>query len=316
MVPQSWSQIDLRHLLTLRAVAREGSFAEAAAALGYTQSAISQQIAALERTVGHRLIERPGGRRRIWLTEAGELLLSHAETVFSALQEASSDLTALDEGRAGRLRVGTYQSVGTRILPAIVRRFHVVYPGIDLQVREPADDEELFSMLVRGGLDLSFALLPPPEEVFDGIELLVDPYVLVVGADSPLADATEPPTLKEIERLPLIGFRACRQERWLQAHLDAQGVRPTWAFRTDDNTTVQAMVGAGVGAALVPRLTIDPTDRATVAIELGDLVPPRRLGLVWIADSDRSAPAEGFIALAREIVASMANRPAEAHAGQ
>jgi DNA-binding transcriptional LysR family regulator len=315
MVPQGWSQIDLRHLIALRAVARERSFAEAAAALGYTQSAISQQMAALERTVGHRLIERPGGRRRVWLTEAGELLLAHADTVVTALQEASSDLAALGEGRAGRLRVGTYQSVGSRILPAIVRRFHVVHSGIELEVREPADDEELFAMLARGELDLSFALLPPPEDTFDGIELMHDPYVLLVAADAPLADSTAPPTLRDIERLPLIGFRACRQERWLELHFDSQGIRPTWAFRTDDNATMQAMVGVGVGAALVPRLTIDPTDPETVAIELGDLVPPRRLGLVWMADRTRSAPAEGFIALAREVIEALpghspASRPA------
>ena len=301
MGSQSWSQIELRHLLALRAVAREGSFAEAAAALGYTQSAISQQIAALERVVGHRLIERPGGRRRIWLTEAGESLLRHAETVFTELQAASEDLAALTAGSAGRLRVGTYQSVGARILPGIVRRFTAAYPGVALEVRESGNDEELFGMLGRAELELSFALLPAPEGPFDGIELLRDPYVLVVAADSPLVGA-EAPTLPEIARLPLIGFQECRQERWLESHIHAHAAKPNWVLRSDDNSTIQAMAAAGVGAALVPRLTIDPTDERTVVYELGELVPPRRLGLVWHSERSRSEAAESFIALAREVV--------------
>jgi DNA-binding transcriptional LysR family regulator len=301
MGSQSWSQIELRHLLALRAVAREGSFAEAAAALGYTQSAISQQIAALERVVGHRLIERPGGRRRIWLTEAGESLLRHAETVFTELQAASEDLAALTAGSAGRLRVGTYQSVGARILPGIVRRFTSAYPGVALEVRESGNDDELFGMLGRAELELSFALLPPPEGPFDGIELLRDPYVLVVAADSPLADSSETPSLQEIARLPLIGFQVCRQERWLESHIHAHAAKPNWVMRSDDNSTIQAMAAAGVGAALVPRLTIDPTDSRTVVHELGELVPPRRIGLVWHADRSRSEAAETFIALAREV---------------
>jgi DNA-binding transcriptional LysR family regulator len=300
MTSQSWSQLDLRHLLALQAVAREGSFAEGAAALGYTQSAISQQIGALERTVGHRLIERPGGRRPIWLTEAGELLLRHAEGAFAELQAATEDLAALSAGRLGRLRVGAYQSVGTRLLPAIVSRFNRIYPNVALELFEANDDDELFGMLGRGELDLSFALLPPPEGAFDGIELLRDPYVLVVAAGSPLAEPAETPTLQAIARLPLIGFKACRQERWLESHIQAHAARPQWVFRSDDNTTIQAMAAAEVGVALVPRLTIDPTDPATAVIELGELIPPRRLGLVWHADRSRSEAAETFIALARE----------------
>src|SRR5215813_12790179 len=112
MESDRWLGVELRHLAALQAVAETGSFGRAAERLGYTQSAISQQIATLERIVGQRLIDRPGGPRPVSLTEAGELLLRHADAIAARLQAAQADLAALDAGDAGPLRIGTYQSVG------------------------------------------------------------------------------------------------------------------------------------------------------------------------------------------------------------
>src|ERR687884_1256275 len=114
MEPDRWLGIELRHFLALEAVARTGSFGKAARALGYTQSAVSQQIATLERLVGERLVERPGGPRPVSLTEAGTVLLRHAEGIVARLRAAQADMQALQDGTAGSLRVGTYQSVGAR----------------------------------------------------------------------------------------------------------------------------------------------------------------------------------------------------------
>jgi DNA-binding transcriptional LysR family regulator len=298
MTSDGWPGLELRHLLALQAVAREGSFAGAAEALGYTQSAISQQISGLERAVGQRLVERPGGRRRIWLTEAGEALLRHADAIVSHVHAAAADVEALSAGRAGRLRVGTYQSVSAKILPPLIQRFRERFPDVSLELQEARDDAELYGLLERAELELSFGLLPAPEGPFEALELMRDPYVLVVPADSPLADRAQPPTLAEIAELPLVGFAECRQERWLETTLQARAAKPNWVFRSDDNTTIQAMAAAGVGAALMPELAVDAADQRTVAIELGDLVPPRRLGIVWHTDRTRSAAAEAFIELA------------------
>src|SRR5213080_4624492 len=112
MEPDRWLGIELRHLIALEAVSREGSFGRAATSLGYTQSAVSQQIATLERIVGERLLERPGGPRAVSLTEAGELLLRHAEAIVARLDAARADMASLRAGETGVLRVGTYQSVG------------------------------------------------------------------------------------------------------------------------------------------------------------------------------------------------------------
>src|SRR5205809_5351303 len=119
MEPDRWLGVELRHLIALEAVAREGSFGRAATSLGYTQSAVSQQIATLERIVGERLVERPGGPKAVSLTEAGELLLRHAQAIVARLVAAQADLSALSDGAAGVLRVGIYQSIGARVLPEL-----------------------------------------------------------------------------------------------------------------------------------------------------------------------------------------------------
>ena len=188
MEPDSWLGVELRHFLALEAVAKEGSFGKAAASLGYTQSAVSQQIATLERIVGHRLVERPGGPKPVSLTEAGRLLLIHADAIAARVAAAQADLTSLAEGQAGTLRVGVYQSVGQRILPEVMRRFLEAWPQVNVTLTESGDDEELLRLVERGQLDVTFADLPLCEGPFESVELMRDPYVLVVAAGSPLAD--------------------------------------------------------------------------------------------------------------------------------
>src|SRR5690348_15763282 len=160
MKPDTWLGIELRHFAALRAVAEAGTFGRAAQRLGYTQSAVSQQIAALERVVGERLIERPGGPRPVTLTEAGRLLLAHADAIVARLKAAQADMAALREGAAGTLRVGTFQSVGARVLPAVMARFTSEWPDIAIQLNESGNDEELALRVERGELDLAFVMLP------------------------------------------------------------------------------------------------------------------------------------------------------------
>src|SRR5207237_2781018 len=150
-----------------------------ATALGYTQSAVSQQIATLERLVGHKLLERPGGPRPVSLTEAGRLLLTHAESIAARVAAAQADLTALGDGEAGTLRIGVFQSVGQRILPELMRRFMESWPKVEVALTESADDTELLGLVERGELDLTFADLPLVHGPFGSVELLRDPSVLV-----------------------------------------------------------------------------------------------------------------------------------------
>jgi DNA-binding transcriptional LysR family regulator len=304
--------VELRHLLALQAIAQEGSFGRAATRLGYTQSAVSQQIAALERAVGEKLIDRPGGPRAVSLTEAGELLLRHADAIVARMQAAQADLAAFAEGAAGPLRVGTYQSVSTRLLPAIVRRFKEAFPKVEIQLSESSIDDELELRLERGEVDLSFVMLPMNEAPLEAEQLLVDPYVLVVPTGSPLAGRTKRPTLREIAEQPLIGYRQCRSNVAIETAIRRAGAEPNFVFRSDDNGTVQGLVGAGIGIALVPHLTLMPTDDAVEIIELGDLVPPRLIGIAWHRDRYRTPAAEAFVVTARDLVADAALQPVAA----
>src|SRR6185312_13859794 len=105
--PDRWNGVELRHLSALRAIAEEGTFGRAATRLGYTQSAVSQQIATLEKIVGEQLLARPGGPRPVTVTPAGELLLRHARGIVARMNAARADLEALSSGEAGTLRIGT-----------------------------------------------------------------------------------------------------------------------------------------------------------------------------------------------------------------
>ena len=301
MEADRWLGVELRHFAALQAIAQEGSFRRAALRLGYTQSAVSQQIATLERIVGERLLERPGGPKPVSLTEAGRLLLRHADAIVARLEAAQADLTALSAGEAGSLRVGTYQSVGQRILPMLLRRFARTWPQVELRLTENSDDD-LVAMLERGDLDLAFADFRLWEGPFEWIDLLQDPYVLLVAAGSPLASRGRAPSLDEIAELPLIGFRQCRSTTLLESHLSTGGT-PRFVFRSEDNGTVQGMVGAGLGVAVVPRLAVDFNDRSCVAIPLGGIVPPRLIGLVWHRDRYRPPAARAFVELSQDVCA-------------
>ena len=301
MEPDRWLGVELRHFLALEAVSREHSFAKAAVALGYTQSAVSQQIATLERLVGQKLVERPGGPKPVSLTEAGRLLLTHAEAIAARVAAAQADLTALVDGEAGTLRVGVFQSVGQRILPELMRRYLASWPKVGVSLTESADDSDLLAQVERGELDLTFSDLPLTEGPFESVELLRDPYVLVVPAGSELAERSSPPSLREVAQFQLIGHKYCRTriqiETVFREPLD-------YVFQSDHNQTVQALVAAGVGMALVPRLTMDAQDESTELIYLPKL-PPRAIALAWHRDHYRTPAARAFVDTAQAVCAEL-----------
>jgi DNA-binding transcriptional LysR family regulator len=288
MEPDGWLGVEIRHLAALQAIAEEHAFGRAARRLGYTQSAVSQQIATLERIVGEQLIERPGGPRPVALTEAGELLLRHAESIVARLQAAQADLQALRSGEAGTLRVGTFQSAGSRLLPEIMRRFTAQWPQIDVTLVE-LDDDEVAGAIERGEIDVGFVLLPVEDYPLETIELMRDPQLLVTPKGSPLARRT--PTLRAIAAEPLVGFR---DTHVIEAAFRAAGADPQWRFRTNDNPTVQSLVAAGIGNAVMPELTVDERDPNVELVPLPAL-PPRLIALARHRDRYASPAMRAFI---------------------
>jgi molybdate transport repressor ModE-like protein len=310
MKPDSWLGVEIRHLAALDALSRTGSFGRAARELGYSQSAVSQQIAQLEKVVGQRLVDRPGGPRPVSLTDAGRLLLRHAESIVAQLDAAQADMDALAEGAAGPLRVGIYQSVGARLLPPLLHAFAEKWPRVEIQLREEADDAELLRLVERGALDLTFGDLPLDDGPFELVELIRDPYLLLVAADSPLAVRDSAPPFRELAGVPLIGWRTqSAAQEFLQGRVPDLNV----VFRTDDNGTLVGLVAEGVGAAVVPRLVVNPRNPAVVGLPFGTRIPPRAIVLAWHRDRDRSAAAEAFVEEAQRVAEGFSPeaRPAE-----
>ena len=300
MEPDLWLGVEVRHLAALTAIAQEGSFGRAAARLGYTQSAVSQQIAMLERIVGERLIDRPRGSRTVQLTEVGELLLRHGEAIVARLQAARSDVEAVVRGDAGSLRVGTFQSVGTRVLPELMRRFMAEWRNVDVRLVEEHDDRELVAAVERGDIDLSFAMPAQGAGPVEGVHLLSDRYVLLLPCD--VEAPPSPLPLAELRGMRLIGNRSCRAVPNVEEQLERAGIEHEIVFRSDDNTTVQALVAAGVGAALVPRLTVSD-DPAIQVVETDAALVPRQIGIVWHRDRRHSPAARRFVELAQTLCA-------------
>jgi molybdate transport repressor ModE-like protein len=298
-----WTGVELRHLAALEAVARHRSFGQAARELGYTQSAVSQQIAQLERLVGQQLVERPGGPRRVSITDAGMLLLRHADSIVARLDAAQADMAAYAEGAAGPLRVGIYQSVGARLLPPLLRRFRAEWPRVEVHGREETNADDLLRLLEHGELDLTFADLPLLEGPFESAEVLHDPYVLIVAADHELAGRDTAPPLRELAGVPLIAWRTAGDpETYLRGRVPDLNV----VFRTDDNGTLMGLVAEGVGVAVVPRLLVNPRNPSVVALPFGTRIPARDIAIVWHRDRYRSAAAEAFAGLARDMGAEYA----------
>ena len=307
----AWLGIELRHLAALDAVESEGTFGRAAIRLGYTQSAVSQQIATLERIVGDRLIDRPGGPRPVTLTEAGRMLLVHARAVVARIQAAQADLRALSAGEAGALHVGIFQSVGARVLPEVMRRFQRAWPNVVVELRESHYDGTLADLVERGELDLSFVQLPIENPRLYTLPILEDDYVLLTAAGSEFA-ADGRPTLREIAEQPLIGFRSCRATESLVDQLRATGSEPRFVFRSDENSVIQGLAGAGIGVAVVPRLAVDPNDDTIRITSLSQRIARRQIGIVRHPDRHRSAAADAFVAVAIEVGADAAATAAAA----
>jgi len=303
--PDGLLGVELRHLAALDAVVREGGFARAAAELGYTQSALSQQIAALERIVGMPLLERRTGRSPVGTTEAGALVLRHAERILNGLRAAEADLTALREGSAGALRIGTFQTVGMGILPPLLRRFEVGHRDVDVTLVEAVSRESLLRRVETGDVDGSFAVLPADDGPFEAAELMADDWVLLVPDGAPLAGRTTPLELADLQGLTLVAYRYSRPYD-AEQRLRTLGVETRVILRSDETATVHGLVAAGVASAVLPGLAVNLLDDRVRVLPVGNLLPPRRIGLIWHRDRHHSAAFADFLALAREVCAELA----------
>lgn len=301
--------LELRHLSALRSVVREGGFARAADRLGYTQSAVSQQIAALERAVGAAVFDRPGGPRPVELTPFGRLLLGHADDILTRVAAISDDIDRFRAGEAGRLDIGTFQSVSVELLPRIIGLLRAERPGIEIRLTEADDPQELADLVRAGELDLSFITGDFDASALDTVALGEDPFVAVtrhgwldgVAPGGPIAT-------RELLSAPLIGQNDGACQRTIDRGLAASGTEPVYVFRSNDNSAVQAMVRAGMGAALLPLLAVDIDDPRIEVHPIDPPIPDRVISIIRRHGRSSAPAAERFVELACDAWASIAGQ--------
>jgi molybdate transport repressor ModE-like protein len=268
--------LDVRRLRVLREVALRGSFSAAAEALTYSQSAVSQQIAALEREAGTRLVERNG--RGIRLTDAGQALVRRADSILVELAAADAELQAIAGLRAGRVRVSTFASAATALLPAAVTAFRAAHPAVQVELSLVEATEEAVGGLRTGRADLVLVARPtaagPTDDQVEAHRLFEDPMLAVLPGGHRLA-RRRTLRLDDLAGEPWVlgGGPGCSDRATILRACHAAGFEPrvTVDFPTDDYNATQGMVAAGAGVTLLPRLALAvPRDDLAVRPLAGD----------------------------------------------
>jgi len=268
--------LDVRRMRVLREVAVQGSFSAAAKALSFTQSAVSQQIAALEREAGTILVQRSA--RGVRLTEAGEALVRHTDAVLARLAEAEAELEAIAGLRGGRLRMAAFESAGATLMPLAIADFSRQHPEVELSMTL-GEPEETEPQLKSGELDLVLGF-GSRFELDDDIErrfLIEDPMLLVLPQEHPLARKRNLRLADLADEAWIGGPQDCECNRLIYGACSRAGYDPRIAFETDDYAAVQGFVAAGVGVSLIAELGLT-TIRDDIAVrDLGRETPMRQI---------------------------------------
>ncbi|MCT4355743.1 LysR family transcriptional regulator [Streptomyces sp. Je 1-79] len=261
--------IEARHLRVLRAVAATGSFSAAARELGCTQPAVSQQMKALETSAGTTLLIRTG--REMRLTQAGEALVRHASGILAGLTAAEEEVAAIAGLRAGRVRLVSFPSGSSTLVPTALAALRAAHPGTRVSLVE-AEPPRSVEMLREGDCDvaLAFRYGAGPAEWDDLIvrPLLADRLVGLVPEGHRLADARAVGIAELADESWIAGCPRCRRQ--LVDVCEEAGFTPRIDFATDDYPAVVGLVGAGLGVAVLPELAIEsvrPKGARTVAVE-------------------------------------------------
>jgi molybdate transport repressor ModE-like protein len=305
--------LDSRRLRVLLHVARSGSLAAAAQELGYTPSAVSQQIRALERELGTVVIERRG--RGVALTEPGRALVAHAERIVDALGAAEAEIQAIAGLRTGVLRLGWFSTAGAILVPRAIARFRERHPQIELAIEE-ADPDQCAQRLREGELDLAVVYEFRDDEALpadlrlrplldDRLRIALPPgHRLAQRKRIRIAELAEETWIQGVRHGPTLGTLpgACRKA----------GFEPKIAFQTDDPMAWQGLVAAGVGIAVIPQLTL-PSARPDIAVrELDAPSLTRTVSVAMPLGRYRPPAAEGMSDALSEVAAELVEEASRA----
>jgi DNA-binding transcriptional LysR family regulator len=282
--------MQLQQLRYVVAVAEERHFTRAAARLRVAQPSVSAQVRALERDLGAPLFDRT--RAGVTLTRAGEVFLPWARQVLADVEAGRSGVRELLGLRRGRLTLGATPSLATAVLPPALGSFHQRYPGIELGLQQ-AGSRDLVAGLEEGQLDLALLILPVRRRSLATVPLAEEELVLAVPRGHPLA-RRESVDLADLRDLPLVMFREGYDLR--ETTVDtcrAAGFEPTLALEGGEMDGVLALSAAGLGAAVVPSIVVDPRGPLR-ALRFRDAVLTRTVGLGMRSDRPKSRAAEAF----------------------
>jgi DNA-binding transcriptional LysR family regulator len=293
--------VELRHLRTMAAIAEEGTFGRAAARLGYTQSSVSQQVAALEKALGGTVFDRPGGPRPVRITPLGEVVLTHGRDLLTKSEALAEAVDRFKAGN-GRIDIGTFQGVSNLILPDVVRRLLDEHPGCDIRLSEVEPED-----LQIGDLDLVF---------YDGriegdvehVKLFDEQYLLVTRAG---VFPDGPVRVKLLDDAPMVAWPPTYHQRWLERTLAGDGARPRIVFRTAGHEVILSMVRAGIGSAVLPWLALHGSGALSddrLSIHQLRPSPAREMYLHWPAGRTRSPLASRAIDIAVDAASELADQ--------
>lgn len=300
---------DVKKLRILRTLRDRGTVTATAEALLMTPSAVSQQLTNLARQLGVELLEPQG--RRVRLTDAAHLVLRHAEEVFAQLERADAELTGYLRGEAGEVRVGAFSTaVPALVVPAVRLLRAEGRPGPDVRVRE-AEAAQAYELLTAGEVDLALSLAahaPTARDPrFSLFPLLADPLDVALPAGHPLADA------------PALRLADLAADRWIfggsgpwseitTAACEAAGFVPEQAHSAAGWTAILALVEAGMGVALVPRMASREQRRQGVVMRVLAADRPRRHVVAAVRHGASSGPAVARVLRALTDIAASFSR--------
>src|SRR4051794_35969195 len=295
--------LDVKRMRVLREVAARGSFSGAAEALSYTQSAVSQQIAALEREAGTMLVERSA--RGVRLTDAGTALVAHAEAILARLDAAERELESIAGLRGGTLRMVAFLSAAATLMPLAIAEFRRRHPAVELTL-EPREPVEAIKCLKAGscdvGLGLEASFRPVVDEAIEKIVLLEDPMYLVLGRGHPLADKADLRMEDLADEAWIQGDTGtCPDTAILLRACNAAGYEPRIAFNSNDYTAIQGFIAAGAGVGLIPDLGLASVRDDIVIRDLGEQAPARVIYAATTAGGYRSPATAAMLDILREI---------------
>jgi DNA-binding transcriptional LysR family regulator len=293
--------LNLSRLNVFREVVERGSFSDAADALSYSQSAVSQAIATLEEEAGAALVERSRAGARP--TAAGAALVPHVGGILARIESAEDEIAAIAAGRGGRLRTASFPTAGATLMPRAIAGFRASHPGVGVTLSE-GEPEEIGPRLRAGEFDLAllFEFEGAGERPTAGMRrfaLLDDPLHLALPADHRLARPGSKPRLADLSEEAWVQTSAASPcARHVVRSCHAAGFEPRVSFESDDYQTVQGLVAAGVGVALIPQLALAAPREDIAVRELSPGSPVREV----FAATPRSAAATPAVATMLDIL--------------